>query len=29
MIETRDGKIYRERDYSDQLALMQQLGVAT
>lgn len=29
VIETRDGKIYRERDYFDQLSLMQQLGVAT
>jgi steroid delta-isomerase-like uncharacterized protein len=28
VIEVRDGKIHRERDYFDTLALLQQLGVA-
>jgi steroid delta-isomerase-like uncharacterized protein len=27
VIETRDGKIFREREYYDTLAIMQQLGV--
>ena len=29
IIELRDGKIYREREYMDMLTLMAQLGVAT
>jgi steroid delta-isomerase-like uncharacterized protein len=28
IIEVRDGKIYRERDYFDRLALLEQLGIA-
>jgi steroid delta-isomerase-like uncharacterized protein len=28
VIEARDGKIFRERDYYDTMAVMQQLGVA-
>jgi steroid delta-isomerase-like uncharacterized protein len=28
VIEVRDGRIYREHDYSDNLSLMRQLGVA-
>ncbi len=28
VVETRDGKIYRERDYFDTLSLMRQLGLA-
>jgi steroid delta-isomerase-like uncharacterized protein len=28
VVEVRDGKIYREREYFDSLSLMQQLGVA-
>ena len=27
VIEVRDGKVYREREYYDQLTMMQQLGV--
>jgi ketosteroid isomerase-like protein len=27
IVEIRDGKIYREREYYDQLTMMQQLGV--
>jgi steroid delta-isomerase-like uncharacterized protein len=28
IIEARDGKVYREREYYDRLAIMEQLGVA-
>ncbi len=28
VVEARDGKIHRERDYFDTLSLMQQLGLA-
>jgi predicted ester cyclase len=28
VVEVRDGKIYREREYYDVMGLMQQLGVA-
>jgi steroid delta-isomerase-like uncharacterized protein len=28
VIEARDGKVYREREYYDRLAIMEQLGVA-
>ena len=28
VVEIRDGKIHRERDYYDTMALMQQLGLA-
>jgi ketosteroid isomerase-like protein len=27
VIEVRDGKVYREREYYDQMTMMQQLGV--
>ena len=28
VVEVRDGKVYREREYFDQMTMMQQLGVA-